>query len=499
MNAAAVGISYAPGLGAAQMSGRNPSRKKKPRASRGTEDRSPAATPAESWLDRYLVLLLFLALISLTLLSAETPLLVGLLGLALCVAGIAQGPVKVDLWVLIPLITYQVLSLISFFLTFGSTQSDMVAGFAATQAFYPVFYLLMAYLDEADLLFLKRLCVLWAGGVAAAGLAYFAFRAVTGHAARLGFIFGNPNAFGIFLAVSWFVLRTCGPGPGELENPWPARLTRLEPLILAALALTLSMGSFLSMAVGILVLAVPELRRKPWREAFTFTCGLLARASIGIGIGVLAYIAARRTGLPWMCVPVLLLAAAAALFWDQVTDFLRDFPAACALAAAAGVLVAAAAILVRPSAVDTFAERLAMMRNGLGYLTAKPLFGLGPYQWYLYNLHDSDIFYNTYHIHNVILHIGVELGIPAMVMAVTVLVRRFLKKSAPGHVAGFAAYVAHNLMDTSFFYWGVTSMALMTVAEPQKGGRKLPAAVPRLIFVMFGSLFAAYALWGRAG
>ena len=139
MNAAAVGISYAPGMGAAQMSGRNPSRKKKPRASRVTEDRSPAATPAESWLDRYLVLLLFLALISLTLLSAETPLLVGLLGLALCVAGIAQGPVKVDLWVLIPLITYQVLSLISFFLTFGSTQSDMVAGFAATQAFYPVF------------------------------------------------------------------------------------------------------------------------------------------------------------------------------------------------------------------------------------------------------------------------------------------------------------------------------------------------------------------------
>ena len=137
-----------------------------------------------------------------------------------------------------------------------------------------------------------------------------------------------------------------------------------------------------------------------------------------------------------------------------------------------------------------------MMKNGFGYLTVHPLWGLGPYHWRAYNYLDSDLYFNTYHIHNVPLHIGVELGLPAMAMALAVIVRRFLKRSEPGHIAGYTAFVVHNLMDTSFFYTGVTAMTLMTVAEPGRGGRGLPVLAARLIFGAYAAMFAVYLFYG---
>lgn len=86
-------------------------------------------TGLDRLLDRYLVLLLFLALISLTLLSAETPLLTSLLGLILCVTGMVQRRGNVDLWVLIPLISYQVFSVISFCMAYNGASTGMIADF----------------------------------------------------------------------------------------------------------------------------------------------------------------------------------------------------------------------------------------------------------------------------------------------------------------------------------------------------------------------------------
>lgn len=450
-------------------------------------------TGLDRLLDRYLVLLLFLALISLTLLSAETPLLTSLLGLILCVTGMVQRRGNVDLWVLIPLISYQVFSVISFCMAYNGASTGMIADFISAQAFYPVLYLLMAFLDKEERLWLKRLCLLWTGCVAGLGLIQFMLRALDGRAARLDGVFGNPNAMGAFLVIGWLVLQTCLP---EREEDGRRFWLALEPLLLAVLALTLSMGSFVSMAVGVLVLILSQARGGTWRDAMAFACDLLARAGFGMGLGVLMYTAARRSGQPWLCIPLAVYLLAAMLFWHSFRAFLEDFPKAAAAMTALGALVAVAVILSRPSSIATFQERLAMMRNGFSYLTVHPLWGLGPYHWRVYNYLDSDLYFNTYHIHNVPLHIGVELGLPAMAMAVTVLVRRFLKKSEPGHIAGFTAFVVHNLIDTSFFYTGITAMTLMTVAEPGNRGRELPALVIRLIFAGYAALFAVYFLFG---
>lgn len=442
-------------------------------------------------LNHYLVLLLFLTLLSLSLPSANRALLVGALGLILCAAGLTQRAAKVDLWFLIPLIGYQIFCGLSFYMNRKVVSADSAGSFLAIQALYSALYLLMAFLDNSERLWLKRLCVLWAGCAAGVGVIQFLSRALPGRAARLGGIFGAPNAFGIFLVVSWFALCSCVPEETELRNGKLVWLVRLEPLLLTALALTLSMGSFVSMAAGILFLALCQLRQTSWREALAFTCGLLARASLGVGLGILMYIAARRSGQPWLCVPLTGYLLAVMFFWGRFQSFLRDFPKAAAGITALGFLVAGAAILIRPSAVATFQERLAMMENAAAYLTARPMWGLGFLQWHIWNFYDSDPYFNTYHIHNILLHIGVEFGIPAMIMAGMAAIRRFWKKSSPDSTAGFLAFFIHSMMDTSFFFDGVPAVTLLTAAEPGSGTVRLSAPVIKLLFAALTLLFLA--------
>ena len=64
-------------------------------------------------------------------------------------------------------------------------------------------------------------------------------------------------------------------------------------------------------------------------------------------------------------------------------------------------------LLFRSNAASTFTERFQMMRNGLGYLFREPVLGLGPYQWRYFNMSDGYIYFNTWYIHNSLLHIGV--------------------------------------------------------------------------------------------
>lgn len=464
---------------------RRPARKKRPgNAARISGQDAGALSGLDRLLEHDLVFLLFLALISLSMVDTESPFLTGLLGLVLCLAGLVRKSIQIDPWILIPLIIYQAFSFVSFVMVSNGITASMLSSFVAAQGFYLLIWLLMAALGEEDRLLLRRLCVLWIGCVAAMGLIQFTIRMLDNRTARIGGIFGNPNALGAFLVMGWFLLQSCENG-GEWKY-----LARLEPLLLGVLALTLSMGSFLAMAAGILVQLLFQIGHRPWREVLNYACNLLARSSFGIGWGVLTYVAARRSEQPWLCVPLLLYLLAMVLLWGQVRAFLRDIPKAAAVLTALGVLVAAVIILIRPSSLATFRERLEMMRNGIGYLTVRPVYGLGPYQWRVWNMFDSDTYFNTYHIHNALLHIGVELGIPAMLAAAAIVLRRFCKKGDPAQTAGFMAFVAHNMIDTSFFYPGVTLMVLMTVGVP--GKRRLPVVLSRLLFAAHAVLFLAY-------
>ena len=447
-----------------------------------------------SMIDHYPAFCLALALVILSLIGVGDVRVTSLAGVLLCGVGVTQDSVKVDLWTLLPLIIYDLAAMVSSYMAYG----NIVDGYGSMHALYPVIYLVTASLSGEDTRLLKRCCVLWMGIMAAVGIGRFVFRAVTtGRVSRMTGLLGNSNAMGIFLVVGWFAVMYLGEEDGK-ENR-AGFLLRLEPVLLAALALTLSMGSFLAMAAGIGVLLFEKKRQASWRDTFRYVCGLLARASFGMGIGMLIYLAAARSGVPWVCVPLLVYGAAAVIYWKTFSRFLQVYPRAAFMIAGFGILVASSAVVLRPSAAATFAERLEMMSSGLRYLTADPLFGVGPFQWRLLDLNDGGIYFNTWHIHNIPIHIGVEMGWIAMAMVILTGVRALGKKKSPSQRAGTAAFLFHNMIDTSFFYLGITACSMVTAGEPGAGGKKTGGAAVKVVFLLFAVLFAYGLYHGMAG
>ncbi len=436
-------------------------------------------------IDHYLVVCIFLSLFILTWVGVGNIPASALLGLILCAAGLLQQSAQVDLWILVPLILYNLISMASSYATYG----NIVEGYGAMQSVFPVIYLLMACLTDRELYLLRQMCAVWAGAVAAAGVSQFVWQAVTlGSAGRLEGFLGNANAMGIFLVIGWFSLMQC-VSEGE-EKDWNSFLIYIEPILLIGLAMTLSMGSFAAMAAGILVVLTAKKKQCSYKDLFPYACRILAKASLGMGTGILTYLAAARTGVPWSCLPLFLYGLVLVRCWRKFGLFLRCYPKAAALIAVCGLLAAGGTILIRPSSIATFSERLEMMGNGLSYLTQNPVLGVGPYQWRLLNLNDGHKYFNTWHIHNILLHVGVEFGWIAMAMLIVIVVRCCMKKTEPWTKAGFTAFCFHNMIDTSFFYMGIMALNMMTTGNPHNGGRKKEGPALKILFSAFAVMFA---------
>lgn len=430
---------------------------------------------------------LFFALLILTLVGVGNVFIVSVLGMLLGLLGLAQREVKVDLWVLLPLVVYNLFSMASSYQTFGNT----LEGFASTQMIWPTLYLFMAYLKKNQLLLLRQLCVIWAGVTAVFGIGQFVYGAVLLHSGkRLGGILHNPNGLGIFLVLGWFALLACWENQGSRCNgrtSLPLQYT--EPFLLTALTLTLSMGSFAAMAAGIGLFFCQKKKNHSWRETWQYGYFLLAKVSFCFAIGVLLYFTAARTDFPWLCLLLLGYLVIVTIFWQRLQDFFLRYQWMAAIIACSGILIAGIAVAIRPSAIDTFAERLCMIKDGLGYLTINPWLGVGPYQWRHLNLLEGDTYFNTNHIHNVFVHVGVELGWIAMAMLIILTVRCFQKKESAAQFGACVAFLLHSFIDTGFFYLGITSIFLLTVGEPNKGGRELSVWEARIMCGLFTAIF----------
>lgn len=448
----------------------------------------------ESLMDDYTPLCLALALVILTLTGVGDVRITGITGLLLCGAGVLQDSARADFRILLPLVFYDLASMASSCMAYG----NIVDGYGAMHALFPVICLLTACLDGNGLRLLRRCCVFWAGSMAAAGIGRFVFRAVVqGRAWRMAGLLGSSNAMGIFLVAGWFIMLHCAEE--DTEQGETALLFRLEPVLLIALALTLSMGSFLAMAAGIGVLLAEKKKASSLKTTFRYACRLLARVVLGMGTGMLVYLAAARTSVPWVCLPLLAYGAAMAVCWKTFGRFLEEYPRMAFLIASLGILVAAAAVVLRPSAAATFAERLEMMKSGLGYLTDAPLFGVGPFQWRILDLNDGGKYFNTWHIHNVPIHIGVEMGWIAMAMIILAGFGALHREKSPFLRAGVAAFLFHNLIDTSFFYLGITALTIVAAGGPGEGGRNMGRRAVKTVFALFAGLFACSLYYAVCG
>lgn len=439
----------------------------------------------DSLVDHYTAACILLALFVLSLVGVGDVAVVSLLGFLLCMAGLTQRSAQADLWILVPFLVYNLACMASAYAVYG----EIVSGYGITHGIFPVFCLLTACLDPDEQRLLKRLCALWTGVAAAVGIGHYGLQALAqGQMGRMSGLLGNPNAMGIFFVLGWFLVAV----PTGEEGSWALARSLLEPLLLIAAAMTLSMGSFLAMAAGVLVLLAQRKKAASWRETFSYACQILAKASLGMGTGLLIYLSAARTDVPWSCLFLLAYGAAVMLCWRRFEAFLEAKPRMAALISALGALVSAAAVLMRPNAVATFGERLEMMASGINYLTVNPLLGVGPFQWRQLDLNDGGKYFNTWHIHNIPIHVGVEMGWIAMVALLLIGIRALVRRQSPEDRALTAAFIVHNLIDTSFFYLGVTALVLTATGGSREEARRLGGRGVKLLFALFAGLFA----WG---
>lgn len=429
---------------------------------------------------------LFIAVVIMTISGVGTIAITSILGLVLCGIGLSQNTTRVDWWILAPLIVYVGMNLVSSYAYFG----NIVHGYGPVQVIFLSVYALSCCLDSNAVRRLRELCVLWAGLTATLGIIGFAASSFFVSVTRLEFVVGAPNALGIFLVLGWFALFTCRQDE-ESNGPLMRILPYFEPIILVAMTLTLSMGAFLALLVGIIVFIAGQLRKQPCRDVLSKSFVLLSKAVVCLAVGLLMYMSAERSEMPILCAAFALYVGAMSLLWLRFDEFLQRRRAISKVLTIVGLLCVPLAIIMRPSSFATFAERIHMMGNGISYLDDSPLIGVGPGQWRELNLLDSDMYFNTNHIHNLFIHAGVEFGIVAMIALIVIAVRCFIKRYEHAQHGEDAAFLTHVMIDTGFFFLGVTSLFMLTANGSTTTVKALPKLGSKVLFALLALMHLA--------
>lgn len=315
------------------------------------------------------------------------------------------------------------------------------------------------------------------------GIGQFTIAAFHGNVDRLSGLMENPNAMGAMLVLGWFALQSCLGEVQEGKSALKRFFQGLEFITLVALALTLSFGSFGAFGIGIISMRIYG------KENLSILILRTAEIIFAVGCGILLYIAGDTANWPWLCLVLYIYILIAAICQNAFRQYLADCRWISTLICVAGVCGAGMLLFLRPNAAATFTERLAMIKNGLGYFGKNLLLGVGPYQWRWLNLQDTDPYFNTWHIHNVFVHVGVELGLIALAMLIITAIRHVSKREDEAQRGMFFAALTHNMMDTSFFYMATVPFLIMTAANDERKTRFLSRTVVKCVFGGFVVLF----------
>lgn len=419
--------------------------------------------------------LLFSAII-LTVSGTGNPVLTGLTGVALCGMGLMQEKIQVDKKIIFFLFGYNSFSLVSTCIN----GENPFRGYVFDHLLCTVIIFLAGTLDQKGRACLRRRGVLWSAFIASAGIVQFVISAFHENAGRLGGIFQNANVMGIFLVFSWFSLMECR---NETEKKKTlCFLDYVEPLLLYAVALTLSMGSFVAMALGVLIMAACHKLRYPEADTVWFTLRVLAKASLGVGGGFLLYIASTRVHEAWLDMLIVCFLAAVVVKWRKLDVFLSTYRRMTGVISGFGIIVAISVILFRISSIATFTERMEMMRAGISYILRAPVFGVGSLQWHLLDMSDGGKYFNTWYIHDMFIHIGVEIGIPAMLLLIAASVGILRKRRPPELTAGVVALMLHYVLDVGFVFAGIAATAEILLGTRGEQEKTFSSAASKFIF-----------------
>ncbi len=409
-------------------------------------------------------------------------------GILLCMAGLtSKQPLKTDLRIFLMLTLYTVFGFASSYVVYGT----IAKGYAAVQAVFPIVYLTASYLSDEERVLIRRLSVIFGFLLAFTGLAQFVYISLVHSAIRLGGIIGNPNQLGMLLVICYFAFIRSVECEREKHRYWVG----IEPVMLAAIALTLSLGSIIAMEAGMFIILISKIRENGKKTIFMFAVRILAKINIGMGLGILLYAAASKSGMPWLAVPAFIYILIFAVNWKSLNCYLMKSHAVAVIIAVSTVVLGILIVAFRPSAGQTFAERVDMMRDGANYIFVNPLFGIGSYNWRHINTLSGGKIFGTAQIHNAFLHTGVELGIPAMLSLVIATAMNLLKKKNIYSRAADFAFFLHNLVDVVFFNTAITSLLIASNSEPEVKGRYVTQVLAKIIYAAFFSVLCVNLYW----
>lgn len=426
--------------------------------------------------DHYHVLFLFFAFASLTLCGALNNVVISLTCILLSLAGFFAKNIKIN-----P-ITFSCLSILFLVGVCSSylTSGYFFSGYAAMWLVFIPMYLILGCLsvDEQNSLYL--LMIIWSGIVVGGSMLWYAIYSLSASPGRFDGLVQNPNAMGIFIVIAWFL-------SFKLDDK---RVRFLEPILLTGLSMTLSMGSFLSLAVALLYLMIVYCREDGFKNAFLRICKIGARIVLCFYVGFLFYFSVNNSFPGWVVLLPLIVLVAMMFIWDMLLTFFEENKFVSIIVLCLAICLGVFAIYLRPSALATFTERLDMIQSGCHYLFKNPVLGIGQYHWRVFDRDDGGTYFNTWYIHNAFVHVGVEVGLIAMVCMLVIVVLCFMqfKKS---HCMGWLAFVVHSLLDVGFFYSCIPVFVLLGHRTSTKHDIYLSNRLKNVIFV----ILLCFSLW----
>lgn len=426
------------------------------------------------------VMLLLFMFVTMTM-GCGNSVVVACLCVCLSLMGLFTKTVKIDLIAFCLMIGMVGFAALSSWQTTGVPLS----GYVSKWLLFLILYLWLGTLSDMESRRLKQYVVYWVAVIAVWSVLSFVFHAVQVGGGRLGGVLGNPNSAGIFLVIGWFLLE-------QLLNDNP-KLLILEPLVLVVCAMTLSMGSFLSMGVALLYLTICKGRVYGVRYALLYLTNRVVRIGLCFWIGFLFYWSSRAMYPHWLCVLPFGMLMLAILTWRKVVEFLQIHRKFTFCMAVCGLGLLSFAVYLRPSSFATFAERLEMMQVGVSYVRENPVTGVGPYRWRGLDYSDGGKYFNTWYIHNAFLHVGVEVGVLAMLFMTSLVIWYFYKHRGknPDRQSGAVAFLVHSLLDVGFFFEVIPVLMLLGNVSESSYDKVLSS---RQKNILFGVLFLL-SLW----
>lgn len=396
--------------------------------------------------------------------------------LLLCLYCFVKGKTQIDLWILIPLFAIPVLGLLSTYIN----QLDFYANYTLPFMALAIIYCVLSYCSQKERDALRRVLIVWGALIGIVALCNYIIQAQQYHAARLNTIIGNPNTSGLVFAFLLLCFLSYRKKWEEVRSPFLCA----EPLLITSLCLTLSVSSIASFGVGVVVYFIYQkaIYKNPIiHMVSSYICCLF----IGFAIALLLYTAANYTNAPWLCIILGLYLVAVSLFWHPLVALINQHALFARIGSMASIVAIIALVTLRPNALLSFQDRLAMIADGLTYAGLNPLFGIGPLQWYHYNTTMSGTPFNTFFIHNVFMHTVVELGFFALLCLIILIIRFGTKQHNALGLSLGVAFLLHSLVDTALFIPLVPLVFMLMTAQPQERGIVFSDKAIRIISVLY--------------